>query len=255
MTTFKAIVRNKLNEPNGVKLAPAYLDSKLDEAHIALEYALKKEEEKEKLREQREREREEKKLQREIINERRKYEKDENHFLKAESELNEKISSASDSSEVNELKQQLEELQQQLAEVRKHKEKLDKREENPTAGYVYIISNVGAFGKNVFKIGVTRRLDPMERIHELGSASVPFPFDVHALIFSEDAYKLEDVLHEHFTKNRVNLVNKRKEYFHISIDDVKKALKKYKNLTFDFHEIPEAIEYRESQKILNKENE
>lgn len=245
---------NKLNESNGVKLTPEYLDSKLDEAHIALEYALKKEEEKEKLREQREREREERKLQREIANERHKYEKDENHFLKAESELNEKINSASNSSEVNDLKQQLKKLQQKLAEVREHKEKLDKREENPTAGYVYIISNIGAFGKNIFKIGVTRRLDPMERIHELGSASVPFPFDVHALIFSDDAYKLESSLHEYFSKNRVNMINKRKEYFHISIDDVKKALEKHKNLTFDFHEVPEAIEFRESQKILEENN-
>lgn len=94
----------------------------------------------------------------------------------------------------------------------------------------------------------------MERIHELGSASVPFPFDVHALIFSDDAYKLESSLHEYFSKNRVNMINKRKEYFHISIDDVKKALEKHKNLTFDFHEVPEAIEFRESQKILEENN-
>ena len=240
---------NRLNDPNGVKLSTKYLDSKIDEAHLALEYALKKEEEKEILREQREREREEKKLQREIASERRKYEKDENHFLKAESEVTEKINSSSDTNEVNELKQQLAELQQKLAEVREHKQKLDKREENPTAGYVYIISNIGAFGKDVFKIGVTRRLDPMDRIHELGSASVPFPFDVHAVIFSDNAYKLESSLHNHFAKQRVNKVNKRKEYFNISINDIKHALEKHKNLTFDFNEFPEAEEYRDSIKI------
>ncbi|WP_251547919.1 DUF4041 domain-containing protein [Limosilactobacillus caecicola] len=241
---------NRLNEPNGVRLTDDYRDSKLDEAHIALEYALKKEEEKDILREQREREREEKQLQRELAAERKKYEKDEQHFIKAESEVQQKISEASDDEEINSLKSQLAELQQKLAEIQEHKEKLDHREENPTAGYVYIISNIGAFGENVFKIGVTRRLDPMDRIHELGSASVPFPFDVHALIFSDDAFKLEASLHEHFAKDRVNQVNKRKEYFNITISDIKQALEKYKDLTFDFNEYPIAEEYRDSQKII-----
>lgn len=240
---------NKLNESNGVSITQEYLNSKLDEAHIALEYALKKEEEKDILREQREKEREERKVQREIAAERKKYEKDEQHFVKAESEVTEKIKNASEN-EVIELKKQLEELQSKLNEIREHKEKLDNREENPTAGYVYIISNIGSFGKNVFKIGVTRRLDPMERIHELGSASVPFPFDVHALIFSDDAYKLESALHNHFAKQRVNQINKRKEYFNITIDEIKEVLSKYKNLTFDFHEVPEAQEYRDSLKMI-----
>lgn len=243
---------NKLNDTNGVSITKEYLNSKLDEAHIALEYALKKEEEKDILREQREKEREERKVQREIAAERKRYEKDELHFVNAEAEVTEKIKNAQES-EVADLKKQLEELQSKLSEIREHKEKLDKREENPTAGYVYIISNIGSFGKNVFKIGVTRRLDPMERIHELGSASVPFPFDVHALIFSDDAYKLESALHNHFAKQRVNQINKRKEYFDITIDEIKEVLSKYKNLTFDFHELPEAQEYRDSLKMINNQ--
>ena len=240
---------NKLNEPNGIRITVEYYDLKIDEAHIALEYELKKEAEKEQLREQREREREEKKLQQEIAREQRKYEKDENHFLKAQKEVQEKISNSKNQVEVDSLKAELAELQKQLNEISEKKEKLTNRAENPTAGYVYIISNIGSFGKNVFKIGVTRRLDPMERINELGSASVPFKFDVHALIFSDDAFKLETELHNHFAKQRVNQVNSRKEYFNISIDDVKQVLEKYRNLTFDFHEVPEAEEYRESLRI------
>lgn len=243
---------NKLNTPNGVTLTADYLSCKIDEAHIALEFALKKDEEKEILREQREREREEKKLQRELANERKKYEKDEQHFIKAEAEVNEKMKNAS-ASEIDGLKQQLLELQTKLDEIKEHKKKLDNREENPTAGYVYIISNIGSFGKNIFKIGVTRRLDPMDRIHELGNASVPFQFDVHALIFSDDAYKLESSLHEYFAKKRVNQVNKRKEYFNITIDEIKEVLNKYKNLTFDFKAVPEAQEFRDSQLIMSKE--
>lgn len=117
---------------------------------------------------------------------------------------------------------------------------------NATAGYVYIISNIGSFGPDVIKIGVTRRLDPMDRIDELGSASVPFKFDVHALIFSYDAYALESELHQRFDKQRVNKVNNRKEYFRVPITEIKKVLEEYKDLTVDFNETPDAPEYRES---------
>lgn len=245
---------NKLMKSNGVKIAYQYLQSKLNEAHIALEYALKKEEEKEKLREDREREREEKALQRELANERKKYEKDEKHFVQAENEVREKIQNSADENEIISLKKQLEDLQNKLSEIHEKKEKLNNRAENPTAGYVYIISNIGSFGENIFKIGVTRRLNPLDRINELGSASVPFKFDVHALIFSDNAYKLESELHNKFNDKRVNQINHRKEYFNITIDDIKNALKEYKNLTFDFHEIPNAEEFRESQKILNSQD-
>lgn len=245
---------NKLMEPNSVRLAEEYLDSKINEAHIALEYELKKEEEREKIREDKEREREEKALQRELANERKKYEKDEKHFVQAEKEVQEKIENSANESEIISLKKQLQDLQNKLSEIHEKKEKLNNRAENPTAGYVYIISNIGSFGENVFKIGVTRRLNPLERINELGSASVPFKFDVHALIFSDNAYKLESELHNKFNDKRVNQINHRKEYFNITIDDIKNALEEYKNLTFDFHEIPNAEEFRESQRILNSEN-
>ena len=168
--------------------------------------------------------------------------------------MQEKIDNSKDENEILSLKEQLSKLQNKLSEIQEKKEKLNNRAENPTAGYVYIISNIGSFGKNVFKIGVTRRLNPLDRINELGSASVPFKFDVHALIFSDNAYKLESELHNKFNNKRVNQVNHRKEYFNITIDDIKNALKDYQNLTFDFNELPSAEEFYESQKILNSKN-
>jgi len=131
------------------------------------------------------------------------------------------------------------------------KEELDYRLENIGAGYVYIISNIGAFGENVFKIGVTRRLEPTERISELSSASVPFKFDVHALIFSYQAFELEKELHNYFNDKRVNMVNNRKEFFNITIEEIERALEKHKDLTFEFNKIPDAEEYRETLKLRN----
>lgn len=244
---------NKLNEPNGVRLTTNYLDSKLDEAHIAIEYELKKEEEKEKLREQREREREERKLQREIASERAKYEKDETHYSQAKERVVDKLRNTKETAEILALKRELKELQEKLNDVRERKEKLNDRASNPTAGYVYIISNIGSFGKDIYKIGVTRRLDPMERIKELGSASVPFNFDVNAIVFSDNAFKLEAELHKRFDAERVNRVNKRKEYFKISMDKIKEMLAEHKELTFNFNEYPDAYEYRDTLYIERHE--
>ena len=246
---------NKLNEPNGVRLTANYLDSKLDEAHIALEYALKKEQEKELLREQRQREKEERQAQREYAQERAKYEKDETHFQQAKDLLQNKINNSKSDVEIESLKRKLADLQDKISDIQAKKVKLSDRAENPTAGYVYIISNIGSFGQNVYKIGVTRRLDPMDRINELSSASVPFKFDVHALIFTDDAYKLETELYEYFDKERVNKVNKRKEFFRLNIDEIKQILSKHKELTFDFHEIPDAPEYRDTLLIEKKMQE
>lgn len=246
---------NKLNESNGVRLTANYLDSKLDEAHIALEYALKKEQEKELLREQRQREKEERQAQREYAQERAKYEKDETHFQQAKDLLQNKINNSKSDVEIESLKRKLADLQDKISDIQAKKVKLSDRAENPTAGYVYIISNIGSFGQNVYKIGVTRRLDPMDRINELSSASVPFKFDVHALIFTDDAYKLETELHEYFDKERVNKVNKRKEFFRLNIDEIKQILSKHKELTFDFHEIPDAPEYRDTLLIEKKMHE
>ena len=118
-------------------------------------------------------------------------------------------------------------------------------------GHVYVISNIGSFGENIYKIGMTRRLDPMDRIRELGDASVPFPFDVHAIIFSEDAPSLENTLHKAFENKRVNLVNPRKEFFDVTLAEIE-AVVHENNASIQFTQIAEARDFRETKAIKNK---
>ncbi len=122
------------------------------------------------------------------------------------------------------------------------------------AGNVYVISNIGSFGENIYKIGMTRRLEPQERVDELGDASVPFKFDVHAMIKSDDAPALENKLHELFKLKSVNRVNYRKEFFRVTLEEIEQAVKEYTNADIEFTKIAEAKEYRETQAILLSEN-
>ena len=128
---------------------------------------------------------------------------------------------------------------------------IDYRQANMRAGYVYIVSNIGSFGENVYKIGMTRRLDPQERIDELGGASVPFKFDVHAMIFSDDAPALEAALHRAFEDKKVNIVNQRREFFNVTLDEIKDVVKKNFDKTVEFIDIPDAEQYRVSIKMRN----
>ena len=123
---------------------------------------------------------------------------------------------------------------------------MDYREANKRAGYVYIISNIGSFGDNVYKIGMTRRLEPTERIDELGDASVPFDFDIHAMIFSDDAPGLEAELHKAFENRKLNMVNQRREFFNVSLDEIEEVVRKNYDKTVDFIRIAPAEQYRES---------
>ena len=143
----------------------------------------------------------------------------------------------------------IQELEEKLKALASDKENVLEREQNTRAGFVYIISNIGSFGESIFKIGMTRRLDPMDRISELSSASVPFPFDVHALIFSEDAPALETLLHHHFQKRQVNKVNPRKEFFKVDLEEIKKLVLENHNATVQFVDMPDAAEYRETLRI------
>lgn len=232
-----------------VAITDDYLDLKFDELYLGYEFEKKKAEEKEALREQREKEREEKALQKEVENKKKKINKEITHLQKLVEELNLRLAETKDENEKNDILAQLTAANQNIKDYTDEEKELDYRLENLGAGYVYIISNIGAFGKDIFKIGVTRRLDPLERINELSSASVPFKFDVHALIFSYNAYQLETELHNKFSKNRVNKVNNRKEFFKVSIDDLEKELMNYKDLTIEFTKTPDAEEYNESLKI------
>ena len=133
------------------------------------------------------------------------------------------------------LLKQIEELQSKLSEISEVKADLMNRRMNNKAGYVYIISNKGSFGENVYKIGTTRRLDPQVRVDELSNASVPFKYDVHAMIFTDDAFELENNLHKIFDDKRVNKVNKHKEFFNVTIDEIEKAVKENFNETVEFN--------------------
>lgn len=234
----------------GISIPAEYISLKKSEAYVSYEYAKFKEEEKERLREQREREREEKKLAKEIAEKRKKLEKERKQYQQELTSVYERLKGAE-----GETKEALEtkkaELEEKLTDNEKAKEDVDYREANQRAGYVYVISNIGSFGDDVFKIGMTRRLDPYERIRELGDASVPFKFDVHAMIFTDDAPGLESALHKEFEDRKLNLVNQRREFFKCSLEEIKSAILKNYDKTVEFTDFPDAEQFRISEKIRN----
>lgn len=239
---------DNLNKRSQLSITDMYENLKIEELELCYEYERKKQEEKDLLREQREQEREEAKLKAEIKAAKAKVNKDINQFNNALKALLEREKDISES-ERDEWKKQVEEIQAKISEKNDELEDIDYREMNAKAGYVYVISNIGAFGENVFKIGMTRRLEPQDRIDELGSASVPFKFDVHAMIFSDDAPKLEAMLHKTFEKNKMNMINQRKEFFNVSLAEIEKAVHDNYDPLVQFKEVPDAEQYRESQKI------
>jgi hypothetical protein len=143
---------------------------------------------------------------------------------------------------------EVEALQRQLAEAQAGTEKAKSMAQLTKAGHVYVLSNIGSFGENVFKVGMTRRLEPFDRVKELGDASVPFPFDVHAMIACENAPSLENALHRELARHRVNRINLRKEYFHASLEVILDAVRKHHGVV-EYIAEPEALEYRETQGI------
>jgi hypothetical protein len=138
-----------------------------------------------------------------------------------------------------------ERLRLQLADVQRAIENVDYRAANVRAGYVYVISNIGSFGERMVKTGMTRRLDPMDRIRESSDASVPFNFDIHALFFSKDAVGIEAAMHEKLAQVRVNGVNRRREFFHATPIETKVHLAELAGEMLEFTEVPEALEYRQ----------
>lgn len=244
---------NKLYEKEHVYLTKSYLNLKIDEMNIAYEYEVKKQEEKELLREEREREREEKRLQKKLDKEKNKFNRENDKLQKEINKVRDELTKAADK-EKSKLEKEIKELKEALNRNNNEIEKIDEWRETPGAGYVYIISNIGSFGEGVFKIGVTRRDNPEERIRELSSASVPFRYDTHVFIFSKDAFALEKELHDRFNDERVNKVNRRKEFFNISIDDVKQIVEENKADVHSFVEHPDAEEYYDTLKIEKQLN-
>ncbi len=245
---------NKMNSAMKLNITPAYLALKIDELNLCYEYAVKKQEEKEEQKRIREQLREEAKLQKEIEEARKTIEKEKTHYNNALKKIEDQLSSA-DPDELESLGKKKSEILDQLAEIQKSIEDIDYREANKKAGYVYIISNIGSFGENIYKIGMTRRLDPQERVDELGDASVPFNFDIHAMIFSDDAPALEAALHRAFEDRKLNMVNQRREFFAVTLDEIETVVRENFDKTVEFTRIAPAEQYRESLMIKKQKTQ
>lgn len=214
---------DKLNESSAVTLAEPYIALRLKELEATYRERLAYQQERERLREEREAAREEEKAQRELQAAIKRAEKDEDATAAAISRARAEAAQAAGSARAA-LEQRIQMLEEKLRQAHQAKERALSMAEQTRVGHVYVISNYGAFGKDVFKIGMTRRLDPLDRVRELGDASVPFPFDVHALVFTEDAPKLERELQAAFDAYRINKINERKEFFRVPRDRLKEVL-------------------------------
>jgi hypothetical protein len=226
----------RLGRTMSIRISPEYHQLRVHEVQLTADYRAKLDEEKERIREERERQREERQAALEFEREKARLAKEQAHYRAALA----KLAANDDPAAIASVEEKLREIGEAIAGV-------EAREANIRAGYVYVISNVGAFGANMVKIGMTRRLDPDDRIRELGDASVPFRFDVHALIFSEDAVGLEAKLHAALSANRVNQVNLRREFFYATPAQVRDLLGEIAGQhLLEYRELPAALEWRAS---------
>jgi hypothetical protein len=244
---------NNIFEIDGIQLTEDALEYKLEGLNLIYTYEIKKEQEREQQKAIKEQMIEEEKVRREIEKQKAKIEKDQLQFTNEITKLMAYMQKTQNDIEKQLYIDKIKELESKLNELEKEKETVLEREANARAGFVYIISNIGSFGEDVYKIGMTRRLEPMDRIKELSSASVPFEFDVHAMIFSENAPELENTLHKYFEQHSVNRINLRKEFFHVTLDEIEKIVKDNYNNTVNFTRIPIATEYRQTLSILESE--
>jgi hypothetical protein len=225
----------RLGKTMQIRISTPYFNLRVRELELTADFLQKQAEEKEAERLEREHLREERKVQLEMERERARLEKEHQHYSNALEALVAKGDEAGATR-----------IREQLLDVRRALEDVDYRAANIRAGYVYVISNLGSFGEDMVKVGLTRRLDPMDRIRELSDASVPFNFDVHALFFSKDAVGIEGAMHERLAARRVNLVNGRREFFRATPSEVKRHLAELAGELLQFQDVPEALEYRES---------
>ena len=237
---------NKIYKSDGVQITKVFLENKLQQLITAHSYQEKLEDERVQKKLIQEQLKEEEKVRREIEREKAKIEKDETQFKNEISKLMKYLQKTDNEVEKTLYIDKIKECEEKLSELETVKSDVLNREKNTRAGFVYIISNIGSFGENIFKIGMTRRVEPMDRIKELSSASVPFEFDVHALIFSDDAPGLESILHNTFREYEVNKVNHRKEFFSIPLEKIEKVVTEHHNATVQWTYDAAAEEYRES---------
>lgn len=230
-----------------------YLGLRIKELQIAFEYEEKRRREKEEQKRIQEEMREEERARREIERAKEEAEKEETRYLKALEKAREEVGKVS-GEKLDTLNQKISQLESQLEAAQELKERAISRAQITKSGHVYIISNIGSFGESVYKIGMTRRLEPTDRIRELGDASVPFGFDIHALAYSDNAPELELKIHRQFGTRRVNLVNERREFFNVTLDEIEQWAKE-QNIELHLTKIAEAREYRETLSIRAKGEE
>lgn len=242
LKSFDAV--NKLGESHHIEVIRDYLIQKMNELRLTHEFHEKLYEEKEEQRRIKAQMREEEKARREIEKAKEEAENEEERYGVALEKAKKEMEEAHGEKAI-ELEGQILKLQKQLEEAHVNKERAISRAQMTKSGHVYVISNIGSFGENVFKIGMTRRLEPFDRVKELGDASVPFEFDIHAMIYSEDAPDLEGKLHRTFTDYRVNLVNHRKEFFNVPILEIEKKVKQLHG-DIEITKLAEAKEYHET---------
>jgi hypothetical protein len=236
---------NKLSGVLKVTITPDYFNLKLDELRLTHEFEEKKYQDREEQRRIREQIREEERAQREFDKAQADAEAEEVRYQKVLAKAREEAALATGAA-LERLTKQIGGFEAKLDEARQKKERAISRAQLTKSGFVYVISNIGSFGEKVYKIGMTRRLEPMERIVELGGASVPFPFDLHAMLYSDNAPELESALHQLFAQRRLNMVNARREFYRgIELDEIESFVKT-KGLSAQFIKDAEAREYRET---------
>ena len=242
---------NKLSQTTHCDITLSYLNLKLQELWLTHEYQEKKYQEQEEQRIIREQMREEEKALRELEKIQQDAEREERRYQDALAKARLEVESATGKAQ-EKLFSQIEELQKRLTEAEVNKERAISQAQLTKSGHVYIISNIGSFGEDVYKIGMTRRLEPTDRVKELSSASVPFPFDVHAMIFCNNAPELESRLHKRLEDSRMNKENLRKEFFRVSIDEIVRVVRetdaelKIGSSEITFTKIAEAADYRKT---------
>jgi len=229
-----------------------YLDLKVQELLLVHEYEEKLQEEREEQRRIREQMRDEERALKEIEKAQLDAEKEEQRYAEALRKAQADVERAAGAKQ-QKLLGQIEELQRKLADAQTNKQKAISQAQLTKSGHVYVLSNIGSFGEQVYKIGMTRRLDPMERVQELGDASVPFQFDVHAMIHSLDAPALEAELHRTFHHRRVNRINERKEFFKVTIEEIAAEVERRHRGEIRLTLAAEAVEYRKTVALIEEE--
>jgi hypothetical protein len=239
---------NKLVSVQRAEITRPFLNLKLEELYLVHEHQEKLQEEKEEQRRIREEMREEEIARREIEKALEEAGREESRYAEALRKATADAEKAVGEKQAK-LLAQIQLLQEKLTEAQANRERAVSRAQMTRSGHVYVISNIGSFGENIYKIGMTRRLDPLDRVRELGDASVPFKFDVHAVIYSEDAPALENKLHHKFHDRRVNRVNHLREFFQVSLDEIAGAVHEFHG-EIELTLSAEAEEYRKTVAFL-----